>query len=196
MKKMMFTVLSAGMLATMLLGAAACGDDDAPAATPKSTTTAAAAATTDPAAVKAGTLTITGVSARTTTNDVSAMYLTITNSGPADRLLSVKTSNSPRVELHETVTQGASSVMQMRPSIEVPANGKVELKPGGYHVMLMGLSAPLTEGMTVTAELTFEKAGVVTLEAPVKSYAAAAQGGMTMPAGGTMPAGTMPSGSR
>jgi copper(I)-binding protein len=66
-------------------------------------------------------------------------------------------------------------VMKMAavPSLNVPAGGAVELKPGGYHVMLMDLKAPLTDKATVPITLTFENAkGVksqVELQVPVRA---------------------------
>jgi copper(I)-binding protein len=53
--------------------------------------------------------------------------------------------------------------------IDIPAGGSVSLEPGGYHVMLLDLKAPLTEGETVSITLTFENAGTVEVEAPVRS---------------------------
>jgi copper(I)-binding protein len=60
--------------------------------------------------------------------------------------------------------------MAMRPipRLPVPAGGSVEMKPGGYHVMLLGLTRDLKLGDTVDVTLTFEQAGVMTIEAPVR----------------------------
>jgi copper(I)-binding protein len=52
--------------------------------------------------------------------------------------------------------------------IDLPAGEAVQLKPGGYHVMLMKLKAPITKGMTVPVTLTFEQAGQVTVDAVAK----------------------------
>jgi hypothetical protein len=72
-------------------------------------------------------------------------------------------------EVHETKMEGG--VMKMSPvsKVEVPAGGKVEFKPGGYHIMLMELQRDLKEGETITITLTFEKSGNVTVQASVKS---------------------------
>jgi hypothetical protein len=63
------------------------------------------------------------------------------------------------------------NVMSMSPveAIEVPANGQVELKPGGYHVMLVGLKQDLKVGDIVKLTLVFEKAGRIDVEAEVKN---------------------------
>jgi copper(I)-binding protein len=98
------------------------------------------------------------------------VFLTITNnSGAADRLVGASTPAAKMVEIHETIDD--NGVMKMRPvagGFEIPAGGELELKPGGKHLMLMGLTQPLTEGGEVEVTLKFEKAGDVTVKAPVK----------------------------
>jgi periplasmic copper chaperone A len=100
---------------------------------------------------------------------VSGGYMTITNNGSqADRLVSITAPFAAKVEIHEMTMEG--DVMKMRPvagGLEIPAGGSVELKPGGYHIMFMGLSEPLKQGETRKAVLTFEKAGTVEIEFPV-----------------------------
>ncbi|GAB4428249.1 MAG: copper chaperone PCu(A)C [Chloroflexi bacterium OHK40] len=100
----------------------------------------------------------------------SAAYMTLVNSGSApDRLLSASTDAARTVELHETTM--VDNVMRMAPvagGIEVPANGQAELKPGGLHVMLIGLNRDLNAGDTVRLTLTFERAGTITVDAPVR----------------------------
>ncbi len=51
--------------------------------------------------------------------------------------------------------------------IDVPSKGTVELKPGSYHVMFMSLKQPLKEGQIVPIELTFEKAGKLSVDIKV-----------------------------
>jgi copper(I)-binding protein len=90
-------------------------------------------------------------------------YVRILNKAATpDRLMSVTADVSERVELHQTVRDG--SIMRMRSlpgGISVPAKGKVELEPGGMHIMFVGLKRPLKEGQTFDASLQFEKAGKV-----------------------------------
>jgi copper(I)-binding protein len=114
-------------------------------------------------------LQVTGVTARPTTNDVSAIYFTVKNSGAADRLVSaaVDASVATMVQLHTMVTTGGTTQMQQVTGIDVPANGEVTLKPGGYHVMLMNVQKPLKEGDSIAVTLTFEKAGAVKVTASV-----------------------------
>jgi copper(I)-binding protein len=60
--------------------------------------------------------------------------------------------------------------MTMRPvaGIDVPAKGTVQLEPGGYHIMLIDLVAPLTKGQTFELTLTFQHAGAKTVTATVR----------------------------
>lgn len=81
-------------------------------------------------------------------------------------------------EIHSMVMEGG--VMKMRPMdvLEVPSGQTVELKPGGYHVMLMQLKAPISEGSTVPITFMVEgadkKVEAVSFEAPTRSLSAAA----------------------
>lgn len=111
---------------------------------------------------------------------VAGGYFTVTNHGGVpDRLVSVTSDISAKAEVHEMAVK--DGVMTMRPvegGVEIPAGGKIELKPGGYHLMLMGLKRPAKEGESFPATLTFEKAGSVTVEFQVEGMNAA--GGMEM----------------
>ncbi|GAB4552386.1 MAG: hypothetical protein OHK0023_20350 [Anaerolineae bacterium] len=100
---------------------------------------------------------------------VSAAYMTITNKGDkADRLVKVEASVAGLVEIHETVIQNDIAQMQALPNgIEVPALGSVELKPGGYHIMLMDLKEDLVVGQTISIKLTFESGVTIELNVPV-----------------------------
>jgi copper(I)-binding protein len=96
--------------------------------------------------------------------------LTLSNLGAApDRLLGGATPVASQVEVHEMSMDGG--VMRMRPvsgGLVIPAGGTVALKPGGYHIMLIGLKTPLTAGTMVPLTLRFEKAGLVKLQVPVR----------------------------
>jgi copper(I)-binding protein len=103
-------------------------------------------------------------------------FLTITNKGPADRLVSASSPVAPTVQLHTMSMDGG--VMRMRElpdGIPVPAQSVVELKPGGMHIMFIGLKAPLKPGHSVALTLRFEKSGVVKLAMPVRAIADTAQ---------------------
>jgi hypothetical protein len=112
---------------------------------------------------------------------VAGGYLTVTNRGAQpDRLVSGSADFAERVEIHEMAT--ANGVMTMRNlanGLAIAPGQTVELKPGGYHVMFMGLRRPLAEGQTVKVTLTFERAGTVELDFRIGSI-----GGRTAPGGG------------
>jgi copper(I)-binding protein len=103
----------------------------------------------------------------------SAAYMTLTTGGGPDRLLSAASPAAAKVELHTHTldAQGVARMMQVQ-AIEVAPGSPTELKPGGLHVMLMGLTAPLAEGQSIPLTLTFEKAGAVTLDVPVRAVGA------------------------
>lgn len=94
-------------------------------------------------------------------------YLTI-ESPAADRLVSASTPVAKKAELHTMSMQGM--VMKMRPlaGLDIPAGQPVTLKPGGEHVMLMGLDHPLREGQSFPLTLDFAKAGPRTVTVSVE----------------------------
>jgi copper(I)-binding protein len=98
-----------------------------------------------------------------------AVYVTLSNTGAQpDSLVSASSDAAQTVELHEVKNEGG--VMKMRPvsTIPIPANGKTELKPGGYHIMLLGLTHDLKAGDRIPVTLKFERGGEVRVEASVK----------------------------
>ena len=103
-----------------------------------------------------------------TPDQPGAGYLVIQNNGAADKLLSVTSDIVQTIELHESMMSGNMMQMSPVPNIEVPANGKVELKPGGFHLMLIGLTRPLKVGDKVQLTLNFEKAGKIPVTADVR----------------------------
>lgn len=110
---------------------------------------------------------------------VGAAFLEIQAvAGSDDKLISASSPVAQTVELHDHIREG--SVVKMR-RIEVIAIGggkSVTLKPGGLHLMLMDLKGPLNEGDKVELTLTFEKAGLIKVQAPVQKL-----GTMRAPAG-------------
>src|ERR1700731_464562 len=101
-------------------------------------------------------------------------FLTVVNKGNApDRLLAVQSPAADQVQIHEMKMDG--TVMRMREldnGVALPAGQAVELKPGGYHVMFIGLKAPVAKGQNVPATLVFEKAGKVDIEFLVEALGA------------------------
>ncbi|MCS6992769.1 MAG: copper chaperone PCu(A)C [Anaerolineales bacterium] len=105
-----------------------------------------------------------------TKGQVTGGFMVIKNNGAtADRLLGASCGAAMMTQVHETVMDG--DVMKMREvkSIEIPAGGMVELKHGGYHIMLMDLKQDVKAGETTSCTLKFENAGEVTVELQVMS---------------------------
>jgi hypothetical protein len=96
---------------------------------------------------------------------VGAGYLTIRNGGPEDdRLVAVSSPAAGEVQIHQSLVVGGQSQMREQKDLRVPAGGSLVLEPGGYHLMLMDLKAPLVAGQRVPVTLQFDKAGTVTAE--------------------------------
>ena len=100
----------------------------------------------------------------------SAAYLVLRNPGRVpDRLVGAVTDVAERVEIHESLLVEDVMRMQKIDGLAVPPNGAVELNPGGIHLMLFGLSRALVEGEKVDLTLRFERAGDISVSAPVQS---------------------------
>jgi len=97
-----------------------------------------------------------------------AVFLTILNHGPADRLIGASLPGTRATELHTHQHDGG--VMRMRPvqAIAIPAQGQAELRPGGDHIMAIGLSPAPAVGESVPLVLTFEHAGPLEIAVPAR----------------------------
>jgi periplasmic copper chaperone A len=109
-------------------------------------------------------------------------YLTLIGTTQSDRLLSVKSNVAKSVELHRMDMDG--NVMRMREvdAVDVPAGQTVQLKPGGLHLMFVGLTQTLKNGATIPLTLRFEKGGEVKVSMKVMNQTAvdaAGLGGVT-----------------
>jgi copper(I)-binding protein len=118
--------------------------------------------------VKVGALQISAPWARATPKGaaVGGGYLKITNTGTApDRLVGGTTSISGRLEVHEMSMSGNTMKMrQLTNGLEIKPGATVELKPGGVHIMFVGLKQQLQQGQHFKATLQFEKAGNVDVD--------------------------------
>lgn len=99
---------------------------------------------------------------------VAGGYLKLTNKGAADRLLSARSPAADAAEIHSMTMEGDVMKMRQVDAIELATGQTVELKPGGYHLMLMGLKAPLKAGDQFPLTLKFEKAGEVVVTVKVE----------------------------
>lgn len=109
---------------------------------------------------------------------VAGGFLKITNTGSApDRLIGGTLPLAETVEVHEMAV--ADGIMKMRrlEALEIPPGQSIELKPGSYHVMFMGLKDGLKAGGTITGTLVFEKAGTVNVTYKIAPIGAASPSG-------------------
>lgn len=110
---------------------------------------------------------------------VGVLYFDVANRGSQpDRLLAVSSSAAARVEMHET-TVAADGMMRMEhlASVELLPRTTLRFLPEGRHAMLIDLAAPLVEGGQIEVSFTFEHAGPVRLQVPVRALGATADGG-------------------
>ena len=107
---------------------------------------------------------------------VGAGYFALVNEGAeADRLLGAESPRAGRVMIHRTIEEDGSTRMEHQDDgVLVPPGARVTFAPGGYHLMLMRLEAPLEKGETVPLTLRFRRAGRVEVELEVRGLAAGA----------------------
>lgn len=126
--------------------------------------------------VRVGHLEVSGAWARASigTSRPGAAYLTVRNAGEApDALVAIETPAAAMPMIHTTaVSADGVARMEHVPSLEVPPGGSVMLEPGGMHLMLMELTAPLAEGAILPLTLVFEEAGAVEITVPILAIAA------------------------
>ena len=97
-----------------------------------------------------------------------AVYLTVLNKGKKkDTLVAAESELAERTEIH--THQDENGIMKMRrvPALEISPKERITFKPGGYHVMLLGLHEPLKRGKTITLKLIFKTAGKVKFQAKI-----------------------------
>jgi hypothetical protein len=141
--------------------------------------------------VTVGSLKISAPWARATPKgaSVGGGYMKITNTGTApDRLVGGVSDASQRFEIHEmSMDNGVMKMRELAKGLEIKPGETVELKPGSYHVMFVGLNKQLMQGQRVKATLQFEKAGKVDVDFGVEGIGAqtggGASGGMKMQRG-------------
>jgi len=176
MKRSLYLMPLMAMTAlTLSLGA--CDDkSEDPAAVEQTTSAAPDAASA--VATPTATINAEGATAFATapSSTTGAVFLTLHNpQATADKLVGASTAVATSVEIHESATD-ANGVASMNKvdALEIPAGQQVSLKAGGYHLMLMGLSAPLVEGTPFDITLDFENAADVTVPVTVTAAGATA----------------------
>lgn len=99
---------------------------------------------------------------------VTAAFMTLRNGGADTKLVKAESKAAKNVELHNHVDNDGVMEMRQVPAIELKANTETALQPGGLHIMMIGPTAALKEGDTVSLTLRFADGSSKTVEAPVK----------------------------
>lgn len=109
-------------------------------------------------------------------NPNSAAYVTIHNpTEEGDALLGISCAGAERCGLHNHVTEGDVTKMVAVERLEAAPGAHIEFKPGGYHIMMFGLKAPLAAGGETQITFSFEEVGDVTVTMPILSMREAAE---------------------
>jgi len=130
------------------------------------------AAPAAPAETRAGDLVVRDAVMRATPPGVAntAAYLTIINEGSKpDRLLSASCDRARSVEVHVSHVMNGMAMMMPSGPVTIPAGGSAKFEPGGRHLMVTGLKAPLQDGAVQEVTLRFQRAGAVTAHFDVRS---------------------------
>jgi copper(I)-binding protein len=98
----------------------------------------------------------------------AAIYLDLHNSGANDALVAAVTDTAQETQLHTHRHEGGMMRMEQVERFELPAGEVISLKPGGKHLMLIGLLRPLQPGETVNLTLLFENRDRLLLQVPVR----------------------------
>jgi hypothetical protein len=115
--------------------------------------------------------------ARASVGKSGIAFVTLVNRGGSeDRLVAVRSDVAERATLHAHTMDGTIMRMRKVEAVPVPAGGTVTLKPGGLHVMMLGLKRKLAEGDEFAMTLVFEMAGEVTVKVPVMKAGAMGPG--------------------
>lgn len=179
MKRYLGLAITAIVAASMFVAVACGGDDDGggdgatsptAVATASKVTVESAWARNSPAGMMPGGGMMTPPAGGMAQGDRGAAYMIIKNTGTADdALVAASSTLASATEVHESAMSGDTVTMRQVDRVAIPAGGSTELKPGGFHIMFIGLNEPLTAGSTITFDLTFEKAGTITVTAEVRS---------------------------
>lgn len=124
-----------------------------------------------------GGIVVTNARAHFTTTDVGAVYFDVRATGAGDTLLAASAGIADDAQLHEIATDGGNAMMRaVEGGIPVDPGDGVSLRPGGYHVMLLGVAEIPAAGETFALTLEFERAGRMTVTVEVLPFGADADG--------------------
>ena len=111
---------------------------------------------------------------------IGAAYATVT-APTGDRLIAASTPVAGEAQIHQHTMENGVMKMRQVDAVPLPAGQAVTLSPGGYHIMLVDLKAPLVAGQSFPLTLTFEKAGTVETKVMVGGVGASGPGGTMAP---------------
>lgn len=104
---------------------------------------------------------------------VAGGFMTVVNKGALpDRLIGAASPVAERIELHVHVHEAGVMKMKQVPGLDIPADGRFVLKPGGAHLMFFDVKRPIKQGETIPVTLKFEKAGEMKVAYPVAGLGA------------------------
>lgn len=104
------------------------------------------------------------------TQQISAAFMTLHNDDMSDhKIVSASSPAAKTVELHTHTNENGMMKMRQVPDIAIPAGGDTFLKPGGLHIMLIGLTQELKKDVPISVTIKFEDDSEKTLSLPVKS---------------------------
>jgi copper(I)-binding protein len=98
-----------------------------------------------------------------------AFFVVVNASATPDKLIGVASPAARSAEIHQMTMDGGVMKMRAMPVLEILPGGKLELKPGGYHVMLLDLKQPLKVGDKIPLTLTFQNAGSIAISVDVEA---------------------------
>ena len=101
----------------------------------------------------------------------TAAFMTIQNTGSVEMIINSADSEVAEiVQIHTMEQVGEVMKMKELSELRVPANGQISLAPKGYHIMLIGLLKPISEGEVIPLSLNFSDGSIVTVEAVVRKW--------------------------
>lgn len=105
-------------------------------------------------------------------SEITAGYMTLENlTGSDDRLIEVNCDLAKNTEIHRSyIDENDIAHMEQVKSVQIPSKERVELSPGGYHLMLMGVDKNLNSKEKVKLELNFEKSGKKIIDVEVRGF--------------------------
>ncbi|MGB6124642.1 MAG: copper chaperone PCu(A)C, partial [Gordonia sp. (in: high G+C Gram-positive bacteria)] len=135
--------------------------------------TLVACGSSDSSGTEADSVTITDQWVKAAPSGMTAAFGTLHNSSDSDiRIVSAHTAAATTTEMHEVVDNGSggTTMRQKDGGFVIPAKGSVTLKPGGEHLMLMGIPAPITTGKSVAFSLRYADGSTTTFDALARDF--------------------------